>query len=259
MTPEPEWLGLLRAHNWGALTGRMLSYPKAEQAALLDALRQMVPTTTEVNGTETQKRHKHPAELGHDPRAGAAKILLLGELEASVRGVPEDAGQTWQKLQHDVGRLMEDLVAAPEVTRGDASLSRRKHALDALAFLDEIERNSQAMILQLDDAEDRRWLSEGLADLAALALRAGAAAQAAHGKVIESDAVRGAKVVTAARQGAEKTRQNNSAINMERLKRMGELRDSGHTKARAAEIAHREGLGVSADANRKLWQRSRKK
>lgn len=45
MTPESEWLGLVRAQDWGALSGRMLFYPQAEQAALLDALRQLVPKT----------------------------------------------------------------------------------------------------------------------------------------------------------------------------------------------------------------------
>lgn len=259
MTPEPEWLALVRANNWGALTGRMLSYPPAERVALLDALKRIVPTTTEVNGTETQTRYRHPAELGPDPRAGAAKILLLGELEASVRAAPEDAGQNWHKLHDDVRSLMEALVGAPEVTKGAASLSRRQHARDALDLLDEIERNSRAMTLQLDGTEVRRWLTEVLADIAGLALRAGAMAQAAHGKLIESDAVRGAKVIAAASQGAERTRQNNSASNRERLKRMEELVDSGHSTARAAEIAHREGLGASLEANRKLWQRSRKK
>lgn len=259
MTPEPEWLGLVRAQNWDALSGRMLSYPPAERVALLEALKRIVPTTTEVNGTETQTRHRHPAELGTDLRAGAAKILLLGELEASVRGAPEDAGQNWQMLQVDIRSLMEALVGAPEVTKGAVSLSRRQHARDALDLLDEIERNSQAMILQLDDAEDRCWLTEVLADIAGLALRAGAMAQAAHGKVIECDVVRGAKVITAARQAAERTRQNNSASNRERLKRMEELVESGHSTARAAEIAYREGLGASPEANRKLWQRRLKK
>lgn len=259
MTPESEWLGLVRAQDWGALSGRMLFYPQAEQAALLDALRQLVPKTTDVNGTETQTRYMTPAELGQDPRAGAAKILLLGELEAAVRGEPEDAGQTWHRLHGDIRALMEELVGAPEVTKGAKAISRRQHARDALELLGEIERNSRAMILQLDDAEDRRWMAEALAETAALALRAGAKAQAAQGKAIESDAVRGARVISAARQGAQETRQNNSVAKNKRLKRMEELVVSGQSTARAAEIAYRDGLGPSADANRKLWQRSREK
>ncbi len=249
MTAEPEWPGLVRAQNWNALSGRRLFYLQAEQAALLDALKQIVPMTNDVNGTETQTRHMTPTELGRDPRAGAAKILLLGELEAAVRGAPEDAGQVWQTLRDEVQALMEGLAGAAEATKGAARLSRRQHARALLDLLDDIDRSQQAMLRQLDDAGDRHWMAEALAETAALALRAGALAQAAHGKAIEADAVRGARVIAAARKGADMTRRAKADSTTALLERMGDLIARGQSQSNAAAIAHREGLGSSADAN----------
>lgn len=233
----------------------------AEQAALLDALRQLVPKTTDVNGTETQTRYMSPAELGQDPRAGAAKILLLGELEAAVGGEPEPhaAQVVWGGLRREICDLMLTLASAPEVTVGAKAQPRQQHAREALELLGEIDRNTAAMLQQVDDGDERRWLAEGLADVAALALRAGAMAQAAHGKAIEADAVRDIKVLKGANTGATQTSRRNADTKARRLARMAALIDDGHTEARAAEIAHREGLGASAAANRKLHQRSGRK
>ena len=75
----------------------------------------------------------------------------------------------------------------------------------------------------------------------------------------EAHLLRGLKTIESARLGA-KTRASQTKPETARvIAEMERLRDSGHSISRAAEIAHSKGHGTSADANRKLWTRSKQK
>lgn len=72
-----------------------------------------------------------------------------------------------------------------------------------------------------------------------------------------TDLKAGRKSALGAREGARQLRAKNKPRSAAVLERMTELQRS-HTVKRSAELAFNEGLGSSAEANRKLWVRHKK-
>ena len=75
----------------------------------------------------------------------------------------------------------------------------------------------------------------------------------------ESHFLRGRKSVESASQGGIARASMFHSVTEKTIGEMARLIDGGQSIARAAELAHGNGFGSSASANRKLWSRHRKK
>jgi hypothetical protein len=84
-------------------------------------------------------------------------------------------------------------------------------------------------------------------------------AQLDHRRQTERDFLRGRKSVESGKVGAEISAKRHSATTARVLDEMKRIQGSGHTISRAADIAADRGIGTSAAANRKLWNRHLKK
>ena len=71
----------------------------------------------------------------------------------------------------------------------------------------------------------------------------------------EEDAIRGGRLVNAGRAGAASRQAAYATRNAAIIRKMKELIESGHSMSRAASLALASGLGTSAEANRKLFNR----
>ncbi|WP_149140710.1 hypothetical protein [Gemmobacter caeruleus] len=127
--------------------------------------------------------------------------------------------------------------------------------MDALESVDGL---SAAMIREAP-AKDRKWLQDFAEDITALAFHAGLETRAALGKAVEADAVRGLKVVTAASQGGHVRVRNMSPLTGKIITFMKTKITNGTSISSAASMAAKAGLGTSAEANRRLWNRYGKK
>jgi hypothetical protein len=140
----------------------------------------------------------------------------------------------------------------PEVTKGDAELSRRAHAERALEALEKLAETIRFRV-GLYDPDEREPLREFAAAIAINALRAGYFARAADSKGFETDAVRGQKTKSSAKTGGEiratQTKPTTDAV----LAEMRLLIDAGVNISRAALAVHKKGIGSSKEANRHLW------
>lgn len=213
------------------------------------------------NGAESVKAHVHPDRAPPEWK-GAAKILRIGELEAYVEGPPPTMLERWAEEQARVRKLMAQYRDDDEVTEGDPSLSRGAHASEVFALFEGIHFVTELMCDQIDPdqgSSDRAWLRETLSEVALLAFHAGAHARAADGKVIEGDAVRGAKVIAGARKSAEMTsalKSGKTAAILAAMKRQL-AEDPTCTVRKAARTVYKQGLGASEEANAKLYHRHR--
>ncbi len=75
----------------------------------------------------------------------------------------------------------------------------------------------------------------------------------------EDDAMRGKKTLAGAASGGATRSRENSAEKRKRLEKMRSFIAKGHSVRRAAQLTHSSGLGVSAEANKKLWTRNTRK
>ncbi len=128
----------------------------------------------------------------------------------------------------------------------------------ALAIFDWLEQFQDA-------AEDIRSgdgdysIEDNIIDATESAFEIGRSYEALIKKPFEPHALRGMKTVSSASDGgrirAGETQKKTRAV----LRKMERLILSGKSQSNAAKIAFKQGYGSSAEANRKLWQRRRRK
>lgn len=260
-----DWRELISAQDWETLEDFWIDQPASVCGEILEALRQIVPKVERINGTERALELAAPTEVPQE-LAGAARILMLGELEAASRRPdgPPTFLQHWSSVSEDARRTCSDLSALPEVTDRAPHMSRGHHAGQVMDLTDMVASVLRAMLASGDEDEEEDELDdlgpslqEHAATVAVCAFVAGRHFQLALGKDAEPDALRGIKVRDAARRGGEsggRKADDKSAIVIAEMSRI--LRERPHlTKTRAAELAYRKGHGASAEANRKLWER----
>jgi len=231
--------------------------------ALLVTLEHIVPKVTVENGTERMERHIRTADSphrwnGYENFRGAAEILELGELAAAVEGDPPKARDAWNEHRAMIEQHMASYLEADEPTAGEEAFSRRTHAKNAIEDLTAIDVLEKWMSSQLGDTLDREWLSEIIAEVTGLAFGAGRHTQAAWAKEFEPFVPTGRKVKEAQREGAAVRKGQTEPTSSDVREAMSDLIDKGHSISRAAAITAEKGLGTSAEANRKLFQRSPK-
>lgn len=235
---------------------------RASAKDFLERLRADVPKRIHQNGIESREEYVTPDEASEEWK-GAAEILYFGELAAWVEGEPQPVDASWELERVRIEALLRELWGAGEVTEGDHALSRRAHAEEALESLASIDFCTSAMSDEIDPdrnlPDDREWLLSFAREIAFLAFNAGTHARAAIGKQAEAHAVRGDKVLAAAKSGGRSRHQQTKSETERTLQRMRELIDQGHTQKRATELAHAQGYGTSANANRQLLKNSKKK
>lgn len=192
-----DWQQLLDKKKWDRLDDFWRHGASQEVCAeILAALRRVVPVVERTNGTERKLEHALPHEVPAD-LAGAAKILCMGELEATALGIrfsPTYLTQ-WNELLPQVRRACAELAALPEVTDGTADMSRAGHAKEASELLAFIPAILEAMLYsgEADEEEPDELgpqLQEHVATAAIYAFEAGRHFQAALGKEHESAALR---------------------------------------------------------------------
>lgn len=257
------WTDLYERREWDDLENWWRHSDDVDAlSALLARLDADVPKVTARNGMEVEVRHVRPNEAPPDWKR-AAQILELGELKAKVEGDPPSNAEIWRHDRDMISAQLRSLVVAGEVTMGDKMLSRANHAATSLALLDSTDFCVQAMANEIDPVgekpEDRDWLIEFAQEILYLGFHAGLHARAAIGKSMETDAVRGEKVLMAAVEGGNQRRVNTNPATVAVLREMQRLIDGGHTELRAAELSAAKGIGTSATANRKLYQRHKEK
>ncbi|SIT74884.1 hypothetical protein [Pontibaca methylaminivorans] len=263
-TPAP-WRKIVEEKDWSSLDAYWRYARQGEAADILAALRRAVGTTKIVNGVEHDIIDREPAEVPAD-LVGAAEILREGELEAYAMG--EDVylqpyREQWAELSGQVLKDCRELEALPEVTEGDASMSRQLHARVARGELAWINRILAAMLVADDDDPNDdpaldAALQEHMATVAVKAFIAGQHFRAALGKVHEVDAIRGEINLEAAEHGGEVTSLLNKDNRERIMARMIDLiRNEGLNVTSAAWACAAEGL-ASQSAVRSTWYRHRK-
>lgn len=258
-----DWQRLYEERDWAALeiwfhhTGE-----RDELIAFRDALLRDVPTVPRENGVE---RRIDPVSVEAAPAEwkGAATILHEGELEAAIEGTPPTASALWDQERLRVTDILRRLAGEPEVTKGDATMSRKAHIATVMEHLKEFDFAVGVMrseLLRAGEAEDDiRWLMEMVAEIALPIFRAGIHAHAADGKAMEADAVRGKKVYQGAQGSTAVRRQKSAKAREARNALMDELIANGQTAANAARILFKRGLGVSELAIRRDYYRELKR
>jgi hypothetical protein len=210
------------------------------------------------NGMERTERRALPKEVAKELK-GAAKILMLGELEAYVEGDPPRPTDVWRELQAAVEAFLHEASAKAEATSGDVELSRKRHCDEAVERLRSLDRTQHLMLCQMDGPDEENWLREVIPEVAIDAYLAGRHVQAAWGKDFEQHAVRGEKVLHGAAQAGDLRRRTAAPSSQKVLEEMKRLLDRKHSISRAAELAFEKGLGSSPDANQKLYYRARRR
>ena len=258
-----DWQRLYKKRDWAALEVWFHHTEERDQLiAFRDALTRDIPKVERENGIE---RRSEPvsAEAAPDEWKGAATILHDGELDAAIEGTPPTALALWEQERLRVTEILDRLAGEPEVTKGDAAMSRRAHIATVMEHLREFDfalsfmRGELLRVGETDD--DIRWLNEMVAEIALPIFRAGIHAHAADGKAMEADAVRGKKVYKGA-QGSTAVRRQKSAKEREaRNAMMDELIANGQSAANAARILSKRGLGMTEDAIRRDYYREQKR
>ncbi|WP_136683122.1 hypothetical protein [Falsirhodobacter xinxiangensis] len=251
-----SWKQMLDARDWDGLEDFSRHASQQECTEILDRLGALVPKVTMTNGTEVQEVFAGPDEVPPE-LAGAAKILLLGELEARALGdeyIPCLLDQ-W----HDLSAAAEDqckkLAALPEVTEGSAQMSRVHHATEAAELLRFIPAVLAAVMNDENGTPDElgNALQEHIATVALYAFTAGRHLQIALGKEHEPDAIRGEKVAGGLRNLAHSTNRRHEGPRERRFARLRELVPQiGLDKACAT--CETEGLGKH-EAIKRQWNR----
>jgi hypothetical protein len=224
-----DWMKLYSQRDWDALDDWWRGCENPEDvAAFYDRLLADVPKVTLQNGMDEQDDYVSPSEAP-DAWKGAAKILLMGELEATVEGAPEPVPDQWRrerdKIVHLLGELK--LVRADDVKSGDPSLSRSAHAKNALDLFSSIDWCVGTMANEIDPdgamAGEREWLIDFADEIVSLAFNAGAHARAAIGKEIEGHAIRGKKTLSSAKEGGRLRKNQLAQQTATTLQAMNEL------------------------------------
>lgn len=267
----PELEELIADCNWDSVDNWwrecVLNHPDdtVPLRALLTRLREIVPKIIVQNGMEETERYIRQNDdashwEGREKLKGAADILELGELEAAAEGHPPEASEIWHDYTTKIKDELRRYVAEPEVTDGEQALSRKAHAQDALEYIEGLDHLIVAMRSELMDEEDRRWFEEAIYEVAYLAFDAGRHTQAAWTKAFERFVPTGRKVQLGQRRAAEVRKRQTQPETISTLAEMDRLiTKPGCSVSRAAELAYKNGFGSSHDANRKLYQRHRKK
>jgi hypothetical protein len=252
------WRGEYQARNWTAVENWWRRTDDLDELkALFAQLQRDVPRRTLTNGMDVHVEFQKSKDAPEEWR-GASLILEFGELEAKINGDPSSDIELWAEQQTSLSKELQQLVSAPEVTKGDGVLSRRaqaERALEALQRVNEIV----GLRIGVYTPDEQEPLREFVAQVAINAMRAGYFAYAAESKVIQADAVRGKKVVKSASNGGENRSRELSSERQRRLRRIGELIEyESLTISAASAKAAKEGIGKSRGANIKLWNRHMK-
>lgn len=190
---------LVEARDWTAVQNWWIDWhlanPDQNDALkeLLAELKRLVPTISVENGMERWHRHIVNGDdqkrwSGIEHLRGAAKILVMGELEAAVEGMPPEASQAWADYRSVIEEHLIEYMERPESTEGAAELSRRAHAQEAIGLLEQVDFAGRSMAAEMESEEDRAWLHEVIGQVAHLAHVAGRHTQAAWGKEFEKHA-----------------------------------------------------------------------
>ena len=253
-----DWRRHYDARDWQALENWWRHSDDFEELnALFSQLSRDVPKRVLRNGLD---EHEEFLDAKNAPVEwmGAAAILEFGELEAKIHRYPASDPEIWEDQEAGLTAELRALVASEEVTEGDDVLSRRAHAERALESLEQVKKTVKFR-LGLYSPDEQEALREFAADVAINALRAGYFSHAAESKSIQAHAVRGKTTLASAAAGGRSRARETNSKSKKILKRMRELvKEGGHSVSRAAEIAHKEGQGTSANANRQLWKRNNK-
>jgi hypothetical protein len=253
-----NWRELVAAKNWTGVEDLWPHLEQADAAALLDALRSIVPMVTIENGMERTERRALPKEVVPE-LTGAAIILMLGELEAYVEGDPPLPTAVWRDLKAAAETFLHESSAKAEATQGDIELSRKRHCDEAAESLRSLSQTERLMLGEMDGPDEENWLRGVIAEVAIDAYLAGRHVQAAWGKDFEQHAVRGEKVLHGAAQAGALRRRTVEPSSQRVLEEMGRLLDRKQTVSRAAELAFEGGFGSSPAANQKLYYRTKRK
>jgi hypothetical protein len=254
-----EWQRYYDERDWTAIESWWRS--SEDRTALSELYAQLqrdVPKRTLHNGVEIYEESVKAKEAPAEWR-GAAEILEIGELEAKVLGDPLSDPEIWADQVSKLRVELETLAKEPEVTEGDALLSRRAHAERALEAIHMIDETIRFRTL-LYKPEEQPQLLEFLANIAINAMRVGYFAKAAETKAIEVDAVRGRKTITSAAVGGRTLAASARPKTEQTLSKMRTLIEEKRLSvSRAAATAFKQGFGSSPEANRKLWGRQANK
>lgn len=257
-----DWADLYMRREWDDLENWWRNSDDGDALlAFLARLEADVPKRQARNGMEVELRHVRTREALPEWKR-AAKILELGELKAKVEGDPLSNAEIWRQERPVITEQLRVLIGAGEVTTGDKGLSRARHAELSLELLDSTDFCIQAMAGEIDpdgdEREDRDWLIQFAHEILYLGFYAGLHARAAMGKGMETDAVRGEKVLKAAVEGGRYHGREAKETTDKILKCMDKLVRQGLTISRAAELCYQKEGGSSATANRKLFNRHMK-
>lgn len=266
----PDWKADYAARNWASIeTWWRHCDDTDELRELLAWLERDVPKITITDRMEEQQEFIHPKDATEEWR-GAAEILQLGELKATVEGDPPSELEQWSETASRTTEVMRGFLAdtadqkrtGNSKTRGNP-LSRSAHAKEALYFLSLIDRDRKLMCAEIDPdgdtPEDRDWLSAVIAQAALAAFNAGVHAQIAIGKDIEKYALTGKLVQQGAASGGH---MRSSAVKHEKDRMRAEMErliSVGYSIRMASQLAKENGHGTSAAANRKAFYRDLKK
>lgn len=230
--------------------------------ALLSELRRIVPSISVAHGMETIERHIQCQDgneywAGREKYKGAAKILELGELEAAVEGLPEEATQVWSEHRAKIEQRLAELAGEPEKTDGAPELSQTTHAKKASELLSHIDATTEWLCSELESKFDREWLREALAEIAFAAFHAGRHTQEAWGKEFEHHASARLRSIRAFANRNEGRTEHNRKIRQDRIaweahaQRVAETSMNGKlTKSARADFILRNWNRVDADGER---------
>lgn len=258
------WEALFNARKWDELEYYCLHHATREECReTLIRLAEIVPKKKMQNGAETWAEHVLPSEVPKELK-GAAELLYFGELAAKAYGDKDGNPPSYKTLfKEDIAHarnLMEKYVDCENPTEGDELYSRRSHAKTALEAMDRIE-----MVLNwaCSNAEKgtltSQWIEETLREACHFAFWAGASARAAAGKEIETDAVRGRKILVSAREAGKATSKRNENRRNAILKSMIDYTKQGLSAREAAVHTAKKGVGIKAASIERLFYRWKKK
>ena len=247
--------------------GRVIEWidlPQAEQARLLEALRDTVPQREVVDGIESQCVPLFPDEIAEPHLREAALILALGELEAAVQGEPPSEADEWTELRPLIDEALRKVLDAEDVLKTpplNSQLDHARHARERLRALDFLENFYAG---QMPDPEDAAWIREVIREVSFNAFHLGRRFQVVTFKPFEPDAVSGAKSRKGSSIGGEMRKGWRAPKTQEVLRYMKQYLVERKTEGKrenisaAARAARRAGLGTSEQANRKLYHLSKK-
>lgn len=258
-----SWQEMYAARDWVALQNW---WPHCEdqhaRRAFFKRLVADVPKVLKANGLEELQQHARTKDAP-DAWKGAALILELGELEASLTGPVPDPIEELSRERRRVTQELEALMQIDEPTEGSPELSQAGHIHQVFEQFRELDKIVAIATSEIDEdrlrPNDRRWVKMLIAEAFLCGFHTGAHARAALMKDFEKAAVSGARTLAGGQSGGRKKREVYKDRNGAIIARMERSIARGYSIAAAADGAFKAGLGTSAEANRKLYYRSRPK